>query len=306
VDTTGNISAFLAWTPTGGDPQTFFPDLIVSEKWTEDCAVTEHPVEQGANIVDHVRVELVRCELVIFATNEPIGPNTWGLDNQPNQPTLSALDLESPPGPTFTFPGIPIAQIWQNQLALKGIATAAADFAATEAATAIGGPAGGLAGAAVVLGGGLLGSLLTQPFALPVPQSVSQTLTTAPQVSGQSQSYTFANPVDWVELTITTLEVLKNTAQIVAVYGSKETNNSMVIESFSYVRSESEGTGAEITIGLKEILIVQTQTVNAPLPSVPRAATPVAKGPQNPADGSASQQESALHQLGSVLGIGAP
>jgi hypothetical protein len=277
VDTSGN-SAFLVWTDASGTTYEFYPDLVISEKWTENAAVTEHPVEQGANIVDHVRVELAKCELTIFATNEPIGANSF------QSPSLSGLELQGLPGPSFLVPLPPIADVWQNQLALKGALLAAGGV--------VGGAIGGAVGNAVgEAAGALLGSLI-QPGDEPTLVPTTITLTTAPQVSGQAQTLTFDQDQDFVEATIQLLKSLKDNAQIIAVNGSKEANPSMVIEAFSYVRSKEEGTGAEITIAFKEILIVQTQTVTVPL--IPGAATPVQKGTQNPSDAAPPVQSLAL------------
>jgi hypothetical protein len=306
VDTTGTVAAYLSWTDASGTSYDFFPDLVISEKWQEDCAVTEHPIEQGANIVDHVRVELLKCELTIFATNEPIGPNSFQV------PQTVGVQLEGPPGPGFVVPGPPIAKEWISQLGLRS--------ALLGAGGAIGGAVGGALGTAV---GGLAGSLLGSLFSdyeLDTPISNTVTLTAAPQVIGQAQLQQFSDSqgetvlgsqvipttTDFVEATISVLEQLKDTAQIISLNGSKEVCSSMVIESFAYTRSSDEGTGATITIGFKEIRIVQTQSVTAPLRSFPRAATPVNAGPQNGGDGSAAQQESAIHQIASALGLGGP
>jgi hypothetical protein len=70
----------------------------------------------------------------------------------------------------------------------------------------------------------------------------------------------------------------------------------MVIEYLAYTREEDTGTGAIITLGLKEFRIVQTQQVSVALPKIPKAP-PVKKGTQNPADGSPAQQQSVLTTL---------
>jgi hypothetical protein len=294
------LSAFISWKDASGTQYSFYPDLVVSEKWTEGAAVTEHPVEQGANIVDHVRVELVKCELVIFATNEPIGPNSFAV------PVMGTASLEGLPGPAIAAAVFeaPEAVVWNNELALKA--------ALLGAGGAIGGAIGGAVGNAVgAAAGALAGAFLAQPSAELVAVPTTTTLTVAPQVEGTGFVQVFAEgtgvqagvdglpnvAVDFVSATIGLLASLKNTAQILTLNGSKEVNTSMVIESLAYVREEGTGTGAEITIDFKEIRIIQTLTVNVPLPSVPRAATPTSQGQQNPSDASASVQESAAYQI---------
>ena len=114
---------------------------------------------------------------------------------------------------------------------------------------------------------------------------------------GTANVLLFSSPQDYVEATIQLLVGLKNTAQIITLNGSKQTISSMVIETLSYTREQDTGTGAEIVIGLKEIRLVQTQFVTAPLPSVPRASTPIKKGNQDPQDGSTQQQSSVASAL---------
>jgi hypothetical protein len=287
VDTTGT-SAFIVWIDASGTTYEFYPDLVISEKWTENATVTEHPVEQGSNVTDHVRVELSRCELVIFATNEPIGPNSF------QAPSLSAIELQGLPGAGQAIPPLPTADVWDNELPAKA--------ALLGAGAAIGGAIGGAAGTAI---GGALGALagafLAQPHDDQELLPLTIAITAAPQVEGQAQTYTFDQDQDFVEATVQLLEQLKNAAQVIAVNGSKQVNASMVIEAFSYTRDQSNGTGAEIAIAFKELRVVQTQTVSVPL--VPGAATPVTKGTQNPSDGTPAQQTDIVTQLLGFAGV---
>ncbi len=283
-----NAAAYLSWTDSAGALHTFFPDLVLSENWSENATVTEHPVEQGANVVDHVRVELVKCELALFATNEPVGANNF------TNPELTAVVLEGLDGPGQVIPSPPVADVWDANLALKGALLAAGG--------AIGGLAGGVVGNAIgAAAGALLGGLVTgKDTPTPVPTVI--TVTAAPTVIGQATVQTLSESQDFVQQTIELLEQLKSSAQLVTLNGSKQVVQNMVIESFTYVREAETGTGAEITLGLKEVRIVQTQTVNVPLQ--PRASSPTTNGNQNPSDGSAAQQTDVLTQLGS-LGAGA-
>jgi hypothetical protein len=286
MDVTGKVSAFIAWTDASGTSYEFYPDLVISEKWAEGAAVTEHPVEQGANIVDHVRVELVKCELVIFATNEPIGPNSFA------SPVNGVAELQGAPGPAVAAADFvaPEAVVWNNELAVKA--------ALLGAGGAIGGAIGGAVGNAVgAAAGALAGALFAQPSAELEAVPTVTTITTAPQVEGQATVLTFEDDVDFVRETIALLEGLKNTAQLLTVNGSKEVNTSMVIEDISYARDEGNGTGAEISLSFKEVRIVQTLTVAAPLPSMPRAATPTSQGNQNPTDAKASVQASLAYLI---------
>jgi len=47
-------------------------DATLRETHTSSAVATEHPVEEGTNISDHVRAELPRVEVEAFVTNTPI------------------------------------------------------------------------------------------------------------------------------------------------------------------------------------------------------------------------------------------
>lgn len=68
----------------------------------------------------------------------------------------------------------------------------------------------------------------------------------------------------------------------------------MVIESVTVPREKADGTGATFTIVLRQIRIVQTKTVNAPIPTEARGKKEVAKGAQNPSDDNNAQKKSIL------------
>jgi hypothetical protein len=283
----GYTSAYLTWANPAGEACFFYPDLVISEEWDAATTVTEHPVEQGADVVDHVRVELVRCVLTIFATNEPIGPNMW------DTPSVSGVSLQ---GGTWTSTAIPTsvtAQVWNAELAAKGALLAAG--------AGIGGAVGGTAGTLV---GGAIGAIagsLVQAHEVDTQTAISTYGATEEIARGVAHVQQFSTPQDYVQLTIDLIAFLKNTTQIVCLNGSKQTILSMVIEDFSYTRSEDEGTGALITIGLKEIRFVQTQTTTAPLPTFPGATTPTKAGQQNPGDGTPQQQAVVVQSVASSL-----
>lgn len=52
------------------------PDLVVSETHESTVTVTKHPVEKGADVTDHVRIEPKTLSLEVFVTNTPITRDT--------------------------------------------------------------------------------------------------------------------------------------------------------------------------------------------------------------------------------------
>src|SRR6266850_6876576 len=86
-------------------------DAAMTETHTLEAEVTEHPVEQGANITDHIRPKLKRYTIDGIISNTPIGPtgelsdalHTGALAlgvTLPNFPTSYDLDLARSAGAT--------------------------------------------------------------------------------------------------------------------------------------------------------------------------------------------------------------
>jgi hypothetical protein len=58
-------------------------DVVRNETVSLSAAVTEHPVEQGADIADHIRDELDKIRLEVFVANEPTDDvNSYGATTQ--------------------------------------------------------------------------------------------------------------------------------------------------------------------------------------------------------------------------------
>jgi hypothetical protein len=129
---------------------------------------------------------------------------------------------------------------------------------------------------------------------LPKPPVVAQTQ--------QWQAIATGGVTDFVEKTHALLVQLKNKAQLIDVFGSKQTEYSMVIEELVFHRGDDTGTGEEITIGLKKVRIVQTQTVAAPIPNLPAGGgkPPAKKGAQQGSTG--GQKDSAAFKLATGMG----
>lgn len=63
------MSAFIKY-DDGAKTLTF--DVVTSETQEFSTAITEHPVEKGSNIADHIRQELTNVRLEVFVSNAPI------------------------------------------------------------------------------------------------------------------------------------------------------------------------------------------------------------------------------------------
>jgi hypothetical protein len=102
--------AYLLPQTPGASPIYF--DVVEQETVERDAEITQHPVEQGANIADHYRVKLNSVKLDVFVSQEPLDPSlhaggfgafnvqTLALPSYPDVPLLSnvATILANPVG----------------------------------------------------------------------------------------------------------------------------------------------------------------------------------------------------------------
>lgn len=273
------LQPYIAWTDTSGIFNVLQFDLVKSETWTDNAEITEHPVEKGANVADHVRVALDECELVIRSSNEPLDRNSYATATTfPPQP----LNVPSPawvPGP-----GLVVVAAWQNNIELRALAGAL---------VGLGGGLGGPLGMAAGFGANALAGALLPGYEVKLPVSTSAGLTPpAPRAPVMVQVQQYPLGEDFVEKTHAKLKTLRDTAQILQVIGSKQVNFSMAIEELTFVRNADTGTGEMLTVRFKEIRVVTTQVVPAPIPNLSAGggAPPTSHGAQNPQEAPAGPQ----------------
>lgn len=100
-------------------------DLVMSEAHTNSSQVTDHPVEKGVNVADHVKVEPFVLALVVFVSNTPLDIDpTYGGNFQntllviPDGPTHISLSaaIDVVKGEILGPPPPPIVQtlIWNS------------------------------------------------------------------------------------------------------------------------------------------------------------------------------------------------
>lgn len=201
------MSAFLSW--DNGNSSLLF-DVVTQETQTKSTMITEHPVEAGANVTDHVRPELDRVTIEGFVSNTPI----YGL-NAPSSMAQIPLDTPDPPTP----------------ISING----AID--------------------------------LLSSFISPKQQVVANVMT-------------FGSANDFVAAVIIALDKLRLNATLVSVICPSFAYDNMIVESVEVNRDASSGTGASISVGLREIRTVKSSVTSAPQPSILRAKAQKARGAQ--------------------------
>ena len=254
-------SAYLQYVDTSGATNLLTFDLVKSEEWEEGATITEHPVEVGADVSDHVRVKLPKVTLKIFSTNEPIAKSNSAQGN-PDQPTNGPLAINVPSVSWTASTATVSYPTWENQITARILATTAAGAIGS----AVGGTTGGAIGA---LGGGLLASLAFAGQTVTVSQGTDAGLQPPVVPTFVAQVDQWPNVTDYVAAMHALLVQLKNSAQKFTVVGTKQSEQNMVIEELAFSRSSDTGSGEEATITLKQVRVVLTDVVAAPIPNLP-------------------------------------
>lgn len=279
---------YIQWIDDHGGKNNLFFDCVVSEDWPDEgTTVTEHPVEVGADIADHVRVKLPTYTLTVRATNEPFknaGPNQVQPTKGPQRLQVGFVHLV-PASQTLTF------QKWKNEILARALASAAGGAIGT----AVGGTTGGVIGSVV---GGVAASLLFPPEAV-TESAAAQGLTFSSGQGAVTIEVAQYPGVDYVQATHGLLVELKNQAVVFGIFGSKQSEPNMVIESLSFHRDAQTGTGEDLVIGFKQVRVVSTQTITLPVPHV-SAPAPKPMGQQALVPDDLSMNEAA--QLFASLG----
>ncbi len=91
----------------------------------------------------------------------------------------------------------------------------------------------------------------------------------------------FIGDTDYVRTAMDTLKTLRDSATLLSVICPNVTYSNMILESIKLHRDKSTGTSSNATLEFREVRIVSSQIVDAPLPSIPRAAPSASTGSQS-------------------------
>lgn len=100
------MPSLITWEDDTGQTQVIRFDAIFSESHEALNVITEHPVEEGANVADHVRDELDRVSLVGFVSNKPL----WSNPGVEEFMDFSSVELDIPDPPLKLSPGLLIGE----------------------------------------------------------------------------------------------------------------------------------------------------------------------------------------------------
>ncbi len=132
-------------------------------------------------------------------------------------------------------------------------------------------------------------------------QAVSAALTRPTQVSANVMQ--FDGDIDYVAQAFSQLQVLKDTATLLSIITPRKAYFNMILERVDMRRDKQVGSGgANFSLDFREIRIVSSKIVAAPLPTIPRAIPTVDKGKKDPSAAPVPKQ-SVLLNLGQKAGV---
>lgn len=213
----------------GGALVTIEFDATVREQHTSSAVVTEHNVEKGPNVSDHVRPELDRITLDAHVTNTPIRVPKTNLDGARGSVGPVSLNVETRED-TTTNKGITIPTRLDVPRLLPGVG--------------------------LIVGSGLLDSTTTVQV---------QTHDTKPGKSTQTANVLqFDSPFDRVRSVYDELIVLKDSATLVTISTSLRQYDNMILRNISVPRQVQDGNACTFTIDAQQIRFVTSKRVPAP------------------------------------------
>lgn len=253
------MSSYVTWTNTAGQVKFLRFDIVESQTVVDEQEVSDHPIEDGADVSDNVRPKNIEIQLDVFIGNSVLVPHpgTGNREDQyrpdPSEPPLGerqSFDLTFPQKDPGNFP-VPSVSAGVNTI--KGFVSQLVDGVHNYKANV----------------------------------------------------FVRTDNSNRVRETVFILDQLKADAQIVKVVTNEKTYDSMMVTKVERNRTANEGNGAMFRLSFREVNIVSTKIVNAPKPTVPRAAPVVKKGSTPGVDPKPQELESIPHQfLKNVFGVG--
>lgn len=95
------MGAYLTWKPKSGNMKSLYFDVVTEEAQVLATKVTEHPVEDGPDVADHLRRELDSVTLEVFVSNTPV----YDVNNRGGKVVPVELKVEKYEAPLEFTPG---------------------------------------------------------------------------------------------------------------------------------------------------------------------------------------------------------
>jgi hypothetical protein len=277
--------AHIIWTDATTGLATALHLWCVSRNHGGDVDITEHAVEDGADVTDNARPNPAAPTIEAFISNEPVEAPFFSTLAE----TQGALDAFTQTA--TTVPGnaslAPLAQLPQAGFPAQPMAMVVKDWFRP-------GDAIGL----------LVGNLIA--FEIDSVQFATSKISQQYLPTVTATTLQFDQEFDAVTQTLGVLENLRQTSTLLTVVTQEGSYAPCLIRSYKIEKTHDTGTGANLTIEFAAIRIVQTQRVNAPVPLEPRGNGTLSQGNQDtgPSTTGATKESLALSLgLNNLFGI---
>ena len=282
--------AYLRFTNEGGVQAIVTFDATEREAHVGTALVTEHPIETGGNVTDHVRAENDTLALDILITNTPLSEKSHdAVGPDGNLQNISHLDGSRGTVQTASvFFSVPPRRLSGPRLLIEGSPPRSIKDVA---------PAIGLGANIVGLGalGGIAFTGLTSIDIIPGIAPVWEEGARAPESVGDTgvKTLRFTTDFDRVRTVYEVLNGMRGKGQIVEIVTGLRVYKSMVIEGFSANRDAQTGNAFVGSLFAKQIRTVDSQTVQVTEPLEPRGQKQSKRGKQVPAPSTDEETEKA-------------
>lgn len=252
--------AHVIWTDPTTGLATALHFWCTSRKHSADVEITEHAVEQGADVTDNARPNPAAPIIEAFISNEPVEAPFFSTLAE----TGGAIDAFSETA--TVVPGnatlAPLRQLPNAGIPAFPRAMSVKDWFQP--------------GKEIGL---LLGNLIA--FEVDTVQFTQGGLTQQFLPTVTATTLQFDQEFDAVTATLGVLETLRQNSTQLTVVTQEGSYSPCLIKSCSLEKTHDTGTGANITLEFKAIRIVQTQRVAAPAPLEPRGNGTLSQGNQD-------------------------
>lgn len=244
--------ASIAYKDGAGAVQELRLDSVEVTEINIGTQVTEHPVEEGAPVTDHVRVLLPVCTINGYVSNTPLPSNPGAQALFENREfDLPPATEKVPVSGNVDLPDPPYRSTAMVSVVRSAMGVVDSVF--------------GLSGSGPKKMQGIVG--VTEQAG---PGRKMVGAVGLPGVDSNRAAAIFKK-----------LEELQAKAELVTYVDSLRQYDDVVIENLTTSRSLEDGKGASFQLSLKRIRIVSAKRVKAPLPAEVRGEAPASKGSQS-------------------------
>jgi hypothetical protein len=250
-------------------------DATVEEVPQVSALITEHAVEEGGNVSDHVRPENDRLTLSFVISNTPINVPQTNADGvtgsiQPLQFAVAGAPRRLDGNPILTTPFFPGRFIGSTPRISINVGPF---FRAT-------------------FGAGL--KTLPTPER---PQFQPQPLLPGGELDAGASTLQFSQPFDRISSVYEELRDIIRSGIVVSIITSLRTYNNMALANLSAPRTADTANAVEFSVDATQVRIVSTETVAAPEPVQVRGNVQTRKGPRPPGPTTEAEQVKAKSML---------